>query len=816
MAIEQKVVIRGEDQASAAFRKAQDSAKSFGTKVFELTTTMSSLINIGKAVTGVIAGFGKALQSPIQQAIEAEKAQTLLAAKLRATGQQAGYTAADLNELAARLSRVTTYSDDTITSTQGLLLSYTNITRSGGAFERALQLSLDLSSAMGIELKSATEKVAKALNDPVAKMGELAEVGVTFTKAEKEVIKAMVEANDVASAQGMILERLEGIYGGTATAVRNTFGGALQGLKNAWDDVLESIGKFLTENEKVKLIINAIVETVQSWADALSNLEGNLDAQTAAAEGLRSILTGTLLVVEGLVLGFGAMGKTMATIIEVSKSLGGVLGYAIDRATGGKLDDAMRKLGEGSDMAAGKLAELRMKLEGLDLQAPTVETHKLETETAAAAESSGALAQAMSAEAGQATLLTGALTALTKVKQLMNGVMKQIAPEYDATRRRIQALLGELKPVTGAFEVWVGLWDDLRESAGGNLGEQLVTLQGFEKELRATVELSRGWKATTDDQAASIAEVSDGMQDVSEQSSVVVQNAEEIAEAFRKAQEEWNRSVEAMSQTSSDSFRDIFVDAFAGMRSLQEGFYSFSQTVRQQMATALLDPILGAQGPLAQLFNPVFNALKQIGTSIATNFIQPLIQGFLSYIGVKVAGETFFAGAAASAHSAAAIEVAGTTAAALASMMPGLGAAATAALIATFGGAAAAAALLPGLIAVGATQGAAIGASLTAGAGAAAAMADGGRVTRPTLTWLGEAGQDEVVIPEERTARSRSLIADLFARRPELAPVNARGGGSVVNNNYVTIHGIPENPEAVAQQLYEAINKKLGRSFRVR
>jgi hypothetical protein len=292
----------------------------------------------------------------------------------------------------------------------------------------------------------------------------------------------------------------------------------------------------------------------------------------------------------------------------------------------------------------------------------------------------------------------------------------------------------------------------------------------------------------------------------------VIENTRELAEAIREAQEEWDRSIESMTTASSESFRDIFVDAFAGVRSLQDGFTSFSQVVRAQFARALLDPILGAQGPLAQLFNPVFNALKQIGTAIATQFIQPLITGFLSYIGVKITGEALFATSAAKAHQGAVAQITSTTATAIAGMMPALTAAASAALVATLGGAAAAAGLLPGILAVGAGQGAALAATLVAGS-AGATFADGGRVTRPTVALVGEAG-DETIIPESRPERARDLLDDLFARKPSLAPGRRGTAGAVFINNQVTINGTPDDPEAVAERIYDAINRRLGRAFR--
>ncbi|WP_183587686.1 phage tail tape measure protein [Paenibacillus rhizosphaerae] len=66
-----------------------------------------------------------------------------------------------------------------------------------------------------------------------------------------------------------------------------------------------------------------------------------------------------------------------------------------------------------------------------------------------------------------------------------------------------------------------------------------------------------------------------------------------------------------------------------------------------------------------------------------------------------------------------------------------------------------------------------------------AAYAEGDLVTRPTLAWIGEGGDDEFVIPVNNSKRSRGL----YAAAGEALGISPAGGGSFVYNPQITIQG---------------------------
>jgi hypothetical protein len=176
----------------------------------------------------------------IDATVTNEKAQAQLAAAIASTGGAAGRSVTQLNEHAAALQKITNFGDEATNAMQGVLLTFTQI--KGDQFDAATLATMNLATAMGTDLKAAALQVGKALNDPVLGMTALARSGIQFTDAQKDMVKEMVAANDVVGAQTLILAELEKQFGGSAEAARNTLGGALASLSNAFGDLFELSG----------------------------------------------------------------------------------------------------------------------------------------------------------------------------------------------------------------------------------------------------------------------------------------------------------------------------------------------------------------------------------------------------------------------------------------------------------------------------------------------------------------------------------------------------------------------------------------------
>lgn len=108
----------------------------------------------------------------------------------------------------------------------------------GGAFDRATVLATDLEAAGLSSVEGAAVMLGKALQDPIQGVSALTRVGVSFTDAEKEKIKALQESGDMLGAQEIVLQSLETQVGGTAVATAN----ASDQMKVAWQLQQEELG----------------------------------------------------------------------------------------------------------------------------------------------------------------------------------------------------------------------------------------------------------------------------------------------------------------------------------------------------------------------------------------------------------------------------------------------------------------------------------------------------------------------------------------------------------------------------------------------
>lgn len=233
------------EQAARAAGQARDSMGRFIKTAGDSAKASRSLARdwtdagraIGVGLAGAFSIAGLALRKYLQNSIEAEKVQAQLNATLRSTGGAAGLVIGELNEMAETLQAVTTFDDEAIGGVQGLLLTFTKIGRD--VFPKATEAVLDMSVALGTDLRGAALQVGKALNDPVLGVTALARAGVQFSDAQKKVIKALVDTGRQAEAQAIILRELETQMGGSARAAADTLGGSITQLKNAFDNLLE-------------------------------------------------------------------------------------------------------------------------------------------------------------------------------------------------------------------------------------------------------------------------------------------------------------------------------------------------------------------------------------------------------------------------------------------------------------------------------------------------------------------------------------------------------------------------------------------------
>lgn len=276
----------------------------------------SAFGSVRNVIAGAFAGIGFA--QIVQATAEAERAFGQLKNAVETNGGAAGKTAEELAEMAGQLQSVTTYSDDAIQQMQALLLRFKGIGET--RFDEATQATLDLATALGQDLQSAARLVGLALDNPTQGLSRLSRVGIAFTEDQKKVIEALVESGQKAEAQAIILRELESRFGGAAQAARGTFAGALEGVKNAFGDLLE-----------VKTGVPAATDALNDFAKVLEDpatkqaadqlFSGLIAAATVAINSIRDVVGATRWAAEQLAaVRFGpAAGDAVRIQDEIAK-----------------------------------------------------------------------------------------------------------------------------------------------------------------------------------------------------------------------------------------------------------------------------------------------------------------------------------------------------------------------------------------------------------------------------------------------------------------------------------------------------------------
>jgi Phage-related minor tail protein len=213
-----------------------------------------TIAKLTKGILGLANAYG------IQEAAERR-----LEAVIIATNHAAGLNIEQLVKMAGAMQKVTTFGDEMILEGMAILATFKEI--KGEAFEKTMMAALDMSVVLKQDLRSGLIQLGKALNDPITGITALRRVGVSFSKEQTEVIKALAETGQIAKAQALILEELNSEFGGAAQAEAETYAGKIKQLGNVFSDLKETIGAFFIPALTliIKWIKN-IIYRIQDWA----------------------------------------------------------------------------------------------------------------------------------------------------------------------------------------------------------------------------------------------------------------------------------------------------------------------------------------------------------------------------------------------------------------------------------------------------------------------------------------------------------------------------------------------------------------------
>lgn len=306
---------------TAAFEKGNSHAQKL------LRGTQRQFESLAKKINGIGQGLSIGVTAPlvafgtvaVREATEAAAAMGQVEAALKSMGPVAGRTADQLKKAAEAFETQSLFeADEILTKVTANLLTFGNV--SGEVFDRAQQAALNMSARLGQDLQSSAIQVGKALNDPIKGITALQRVGVQFTAAQKEQIKALVEGGQVAKAQGLILAELERQLGGAAQAAQNT--DPFNKAADAFRQMAEQVGTALLP------IIPVFTDAIVKLANAFSSLSPETQKWVIIAAAAGAALGPLLIAVSGLVSAAGLLLPAILAVVPAFKALAGAITLA--------------------------------------------------------------------------------------------------------------------------------------------------------------------------------------------------------------------------------------------------------------------------------------------------------------------------------------------------------------------------------------------------------------------------------------------------------------------------------------------------------
>lgn len=297
-------VLSLKDELSAGLDRADQSAdRLHGT----MGTLQKAAIGFGVGLAAI--GLSSFLSGAVDMYADAAQAGAQLDAAMLSTANVANLNRKALDEQSEALMKKSLVDDDAITSSQALLATFTQV--KDKIFMDAIPAIVDMSQALKMDLQGATTMVGKALNDPIKGINALSRAGVSFTESQKETIKQMVETNQTAEAQAMILKELQTEYGGSALAASQVGKGPMIVLQNEFNNVKERAGE---------LIMKLVVGLKPALTAIMHGFEWLVDKMQVAYDWVQK--NKELLTDLGIVVGVTAGALGVLTLVNNTYAIG--------------------------------------------------------------------------------------------------------------------------------------------------------------------------------------------------------------------------------------------------------------------------------------------------------------------------------------------------------------------------------------------------------------------------------------------------------------------------------------------------------------
>jgi len=347
---------------------AQKEMKGMSTKgsasITALTTSFLALDAVARRISQAFKMIGGAAAEWVGMANEQETSNVRLTQTLKNIGEYSKEAVDDIKDMAMSLQDLTGIDNKQIEDTAILLL---NLGVPRDQLEDAVNVSLNLSAALGMDLNSATRNVGKTMGGFA---GELGEVIPELKGLSQEQLKA-----------GEGIKILDKKYADFSKALQSTVAVQLQRARAHFDDLKKAIGEGITESDLFRAVIQKLgdglrdlaqwatdnKQQIASWADALIV---NTQAAVQTAVAILGALGNAYLTVKGVIQETASsMTKILIDLLDKARSAAVALGMGAAATklheTQIALDRISKNIDKNITETADRLENWKIKIDGV-------------------------------------------------------------------------------------------------------------------------------------------------------------------------------------------------------------------------------------------------------------------------------------------------------------------------------------------------------------------------------------------------------------------------------------------------------------------
>ncbi|WNO26440.1 tape measure protein [Microbacterium phage BabyDaisy] len=251
----------------AAEKAGDDAGKKAGGK---FSAGMKAAMAVGSAA--IIGGIVKIFNTGMEELKFGDKISAQTDQLIKNTGFK--MKTGEIEDFTLALSKLSGVSEEELQQAGNSLIRFGDLSKEN--YQKAVASINDM-AASGKDAAATGEMLGKALAEPEKAATLLKRSGVLLNEEQKALIKQFSETGDKAAAQGVILDALEGTYGGMAETAGGTLEGKLNKLNNTWENIAGSM---------VELVMPALDGILGVLTPVMATLEDNPAIASAVAIGL--------------------------------------------------------------------------------------------------------------------------------------------------------------------------------------------------------------------------------------------------------------------------------------------------------------------------------------------------------------------------------------------------------------------------------------------------------------------------------------------------------------------------------------------------